>query len=446
MYKVFSNAAKVLGSLGFMFAVSATWANDGSDSLRDLANDESALQQGKKLYQQVCASCHARDLSGSVGFNLKDGEWVHGEAPTKILSNIKKGFMNAGMPGFGSVYTEPQLKSIVAYILSEREGFADLSYKIYAMETPEDKVVTSEKLIKSGELPNNFADFRLPEVENYRIEFEGDFYAPRDEVSKIWAQWGKPLDIVVEVDGEAVAKGGNPWVPTWTLKPGKQRLKLIYHSGTNRPNQRDLILIVTNEDMSIKLFPISTRARQAMSDNKIEIIATGKTVVQRKKVLGVPSYSVSVGTPNNINYAFNTRTCSVVAMWQGDMLNVGPNVSGRGQDGSLVLGEFLFKHPQTLDVATGSDGKCRYQGYKMQSGDPIFTYKLNDTQYTLTPIAVSNKQIDFTYTIEANEMLNLNLPFGEGFEWFVSDQRADVEYLQVSPDSSGKLTVSARLD
>lgn len=415
------------------------------DKILNMTDDPIALKQGGTLYQQSCTSCHARDLSGATGFNLKDGEWIHGNKPSEILDNIKTGFMKAGMPGFGSVYSEHQLQSVVAFILSKREGFDDLSYKIYQMNDTSDRKATPEKLIKSGKLSSNIADFNLPEIQNYSIEFEGDFYTRQNEDTKIWVQWGKPIELEVEVNGKDVERIGQ-WSPVWKLARGKQHLKVVYYSGTNKPNQRNVSLIVGNADMSIKLFPISERAKQVLSDIKVEVIATNKTRIQRKKIHKIPAYSISVGLPSKMNYAFNTRTCSIVGIWEGELLNVGPNVNGRGQDGSLPLGTRLIEYPQSLQHEQLEGIKCQYQGYRMVNQEPVFSYRINDSEYQLLASSKYQGDLSFHYRTKNPSQLELSvsLPTLKNFSWLINAKTTDDSQAVVSADESGNFTISVK--
>lgn len=432
--------------MGLAILTSAVLADELDQPLLTQSYDAKVTSRGGVLFQQACASCHARDLSGASGFNLKDGEWIHGGQPKQILSNIKKGFANAGMPGFGAVYSEQDLQSIVAYVLSKREGFDGLTFKIYQMKDSEDKVIQDSKLIKQGELTSNVADFRLPEVEDYTIEFAGDFYAPRDIDSKLWIQWGKPLDVHIEVNGHKVLREGE-WDPTWKLARGKQSLKISYHSGDNKPNQRNLALIVTNSDRSIKLFPVSTKAKFIMSDIKVEVIAADKTVVQRKKILNIPAYSISVGLPAKLNYAFNTRLCAVVGLWQGDMLNVGPNVSGRGQDGSLALGDWAFRHPDAIKHIASKDAKCHYKGYKFENKEPVFSYQFDGVDYSLKAEASTANEIRFVYKTYnlTQSHLALNLPQVDGVTWQTAEGEVKQSDVRIEADAQNTFMVSARI-
>lgn len=50
-----------------------------------------AIANGDATYQRVCSPCHKPDLSGVVGPNLKDAEWLHGNGKEtdvyKIIAN-----------------------------------------------------------------------------------------------------------------------------------------------------------------------------------------------------------------------------------------------------------------------------------------------------------------------------------------------------------------------
>lgn len=435
----------VLIATGLIWAISSPdiYANVKDQDIMNLVDDAERISIGKKLFEQVCASCHGRDLSGATGFNLKDGEWIHGSAPTDILHSIKNGFMNAGMPGFKGVYSESQLHSIVAYILSKREGFENLTYKIYQMDDSSDRKISQKKLIKSGQIANNFADFRLPEVNHYILEFEGDFYTPKDEDSKMWVQWGKPIELDIEVNGKKAERRGN-WNPSWLLARGKQKLRITYYSGTNKPNQRNVSMVVTNADMSIKLFPVSEKGREVLSDIKYEVIATSKPIIQRKKIHRFPAYSISVGMPSKMNFAFNTRTCSVVGVWTGDMLNIGPNINGRGEDGSLPLGSFLFRSPDSLQHKVDDTISCDYLGYELIENIPVFSYRLDDVDYQMSAQSKNQQSLSFQYKIvnQSLQKLTLSLPHVENYSWATKTNELLKNQVDLLPDENGTFSVS----
>lgn len=404
--------------------------------------------QGKILYEQACAACHSRDLGGAFGFNLKDGEWIHGNTAPEIIQNIKNGFLSAGMPGFKDTYSQQQIESIVAYLLSKREGFNNLAFKLYQMKDADDRIINDNKLIKSGQLAHNLADFQLPEVQHYIIEFEGDFYTPKNYPTRVWIQWGAKTDITFEVDGEEIERDNRfgAWVPTWPLKLGKQHLKITYHSGHDKPHMKNVPLIVTNDDMSIKLFPASTRAKSIMLGKKLELKATTKPIVQRIKTMKLPAYSIAVGLPQKINFAFNTRQCAVVGLWQGEMLNIGPNIAGRGEDASLPLGDWLFHYPQSLQHK--STPKCQYMGYRLVADNPVFSYQIDGVEYQLSAEANGSNGIHFNYSTSdlTSSVLQLDIPKTHTLTWQSNQGIATGTNLSITANSKGKFTLSATLN
>lgn len=427
--------------------------------VNQLVSNPIALENGKRLFDQVCAACHGRDLTGGSGFNLTDGEWIHGSKPSQIVNNIKAGFMQAGMPGFAAVYSDQQIESIAAYVLSKRRGFEGLTYKIYQLKDKNDFQLDATKLIKKGTIQNNLADFRLPEVSEYVIEFEGTFYASKTEDTRIWVVWGFHPELQFESNGEVIERDVSfgEWYPTWKLKRGKQQLKITYHSGSTKPDGRNLTLIATNDDMSLKLFPVSQAAEQVMSEKKMELKVGNEPYVQRVKAFNLPTYSIAVGLPQQLNFAFNTKSCGIVGMWVGDFINVGPNSAGRGEDPSIPLGEWLFHQPEVIRIAAYNQSvaplnQCRYLGYSLEGDQPKFKFSLAEDEpkrresfkdnlhWALTLNATSPQT--FELHLQPNDTsitaISLDLPKLSGIRW--ASKRGQISgtkaVLQASEDNT----------
>ena len=47
-------------------------------TLLAMSEDAMAVSSGKEIYQTACFSCHGHRLEGGTGFDLRDGEWIHG--------------------------------------------------------------------------------------------------------------------------------------------------------------------------------------------------------------------------------------------------------------------------------------------------------------------------------------------------------------------------------
>lgn len=377
------------------------------------------LAQGKSLFEVTCAGCHAKDLSGGAGFNLKDEEWVHGNQASDILANIKRGFNDKGMPGFSGVYSDEQLTSIVDYILSKREGFENLSYKIYHIGSDASKsfdIIENLEVKKSGKLPSNLMDFDMPEVKNYIIEFEGDLYTPTGQQTNILATTKNDL-FEVEIDGKIVQPSVTDWLRwAWPLKQGKQHVKIRYTTTNTRKNSnRRFPLFVANDDLTRKFFGITTPGKRLLHDATVNVKAESEELVIRKKIVRLPTNSVAVGFPEKINYAFNTKSCAIAGVWSGDLLNVGPNIEGRGKDGSLILGKWAFHTPEQIKPATDKTTQCQFIKYNRQS-HTSFQYKLGSQEYSVQVLPINTTTLAFNYQLIKGTRgpLTLALPTSKG--------------------------------
>lgn len=407
------------------------------------------IPEGKKLFEATCAACHGKNLQGGTGFNLKDETWVHGSTTHEIQHNIKKGFSKAGMPSFDNVYSDNQIQSITNYILSKREGLSNLTYKIYHLPENSPKsfsVMKDLPIKKSGKLPTNLFDFLLPEVANYIIEFEADLYVPTDSPAKIFAMtWLELFEI--EIDGNIIEPSLREWRRfAWPIKQGKQRIKLRYSTVGTKPNvDKRFKFFVANHALTQKLFGISEEGKQFLNKATFNIEANEKEVVVRKKIVNLPSATIAVGTPSKLNYAFNTKSCSVVGIWSGDFLNVGPNIEGRARDGSLIGGEWLFHFPKAIEHQLNKDSSCEFIKYNRSAGT-VFYYINGANQYRLS-IDIKNAStmvLNYTLISGNKHQITLDLPTNPLISYSsdvgkISDNQFNVD---VQPGKTYSLTLS----
>ncbi len=73
--------------------------------------DEANLDAGKTLYEQNCSGCHGIKVQA-----FADQEWKYGNSPEQIMATIKEGRAEGAMPSFAALFTEDDIKNIVAYI------------------------------------------------------------------------------------------------------------------------------------------------------------------------------------------------------------------------------------------------------------------------------------------------------------------------------------------
>jgi cytochrome c oxidase cbb3-type subunit 3 len=78
---------------------------------------------GSKVYAEKCSVCHGVELQGVVGPNLTDKNWLHGKGKLQdIFATIKNGVAEKGMPAWGPLLQDAELKGLVAYISSKKNS------------------------------------------------------------------------------------------------------------------------------------------------------------------------------------------------------------------------------------------------------------------------------------------------------------------------------------
>ncbi|MFC3122451.1 c-type cytochrome [Agaribacter flavus] len=388
------------------------------------------LAAGKATYDKICAACHAKDLSGGAGFNLKDEEWVHGDSTTALINNISQGFPNAGMPAFKHMLSTEEIKNVAQYIQSQRQGFSKLSYKIYAVDeapnTVEYQFDPSMAPTKTGVARDNLIDFSIPEAPYYIIEYSGILHNPITQPTYLFAAAVKRHRIELEINGKAVEPAVNRWQRRlWPIAQGKHNVTLrFFRVRHERAATPKLDMYIVNESVTQKLFAVSESGKRFMAQTKVPVLSNTKAKIVRKKIVDLPANSIAVGHPNKLNFAFNTKTCQIVGAWSGDLLNVGPNVERRGRDASIPLGTWLFKYPKVLGIS--SESQCRLIKYSA-APQPTIVFEQEGQSYSLTSVGSGQNKLHLQYALLGNKdelkhPLNFTLP--QGLNFVLSDPKS----------------------
>ena len=82
--------------------------------------DETILTKGKLVFtSNNCASCHRPDGGGNaIGPNLTDDYWIHGGGIKNIFATIRNGVVEKGMPAWGKVMNDGDVRDVAFYIMS----------------------------------------------------------------------------------------------------------------------------------------------------------------------------------------------------------------------------------------------------------------------------------------------------------------------------------------
>lgn len=91
------------------------------DLLWKLSRDPKMVAAGKTTFETTCAACHKPDLTGLIGPNLLDQEWIHGGKPMEVTKTITEGVLTKGMPTWGPLLGKQKITEVVAFIFSHHQ-------------------------------------------------------------------------------------------------------------------------------------------------------------------------------------------------------------------------------------------------------------------------------------------------------------------------------------
>ena len=97
-------------------AVAAEREKAGEAEIMALLNDAEAMKMGAEVYTSKCAVCHLADGGGLIGPNLTDEFFIHDPSIKASMKLIAEGVLDKGMPPWGPVLSNDELKSVAVYI------------------------------------------------------------------------------------------------------------------------------------------------------------------------------------------------------------------------------------------------------------------------------------------------------------------------------------------
>ena len=89
--------------------------------LYKMSLDPQALASGKVTFATTCAACHKPDMTGLIGPNLVDNQWIHGGKPMDSIKTITEGVLAKGMPPWGPVLGKQKIAEVTAYIFGNHK-------------------------------------------------------------------------------------------------------------------------------------------------------------------------------------------------------------------------------------------------------------------------------------------------------------------------------------
>jgi cytochrome c oxidase cbb3-type subunit 3 len=74
------------------------------------------LASGEEVFTVNCVACHKADMTGLIGPNLIDAEWIHGGELSDITRTVTVGVPEKGMVPWGPVLGEEKIRDVSAYV------------------------------------------------------------------------------------------------------------------------------------------------------------------------------------------------------------------------------------------------------------------------------------------------------------------------------------------
>jgi glucose/arabinose dehydrogenase len=180
------------------------------------------------VFAERCSACHGAKLQGGQSKSLLDDEWKYGGDDASLMASIRDGRLDAGMPPFGGMMSEQEIRALVIFI-RERADAARRAATVFA-KPQGDTVVKSEEhafrveTVSEGlETPWSVAflpDGRLLVTEKpgrLRIVEKGKLVPePVTGVPPVWSEGqGGLLDVAVHPD-----HASNGWIYLSYSDPG----------------------------------------------------------------------------------------------------------------------------------------------------------------------------------------------------------------------------------
>lgn len=98
--------------------VGARAASLGEPEVRAVLADPARLEAGRTVFMTHCMPCHKVDGGGSIGPNLTDAYWIHGNRIEDMLHTVSTGVLDKGMPAWSTVLKPDQVAAVVAYAVT----------------------------------------------------------------------------------------------------------------------------------------------------------------------------------------------------------------------------------------------------------------------------------------------------------------------------------------
>lgn len=87
-----------------------------------LLTEATALEHGKSIFMQNCATCHGAKGEGLAGPNLTDKFWIHGGDIKSVYTTIKNGVIQKGMVKWEGILKPTEIHEVASFVWKLHEN------------------------------------------------------------------------------------------------------------------------------------------------------------------------------------------------------------------------------------------------------------------------------------------------------------------------------------
>lgn len=275
----------------------------------------------------------------------------------------------------------------------ERARLTDLQYHIYKGVFKNHDTLQQLKPVKSGHTDS--LTYRVGDKRAHLL-LEGKLQAPVTGDYIFRVQAGGPIRL--KIDGNEIVNNGGtrdfqrPFYGDTTLQQGEHSFQLSYANY-------DESMVLLYEGPHIPFTPLTTPAseRKVEADPLMEYAVNGVPVTQRGFMQHhgkVDPYSMAVGIPGKLNYAYDLVNYSPLMAWHGRFIDIAEMWHERGEKqlakplgaklelaGVPCIAELSSPDAAWPDSIREDSSSYTNRGYRLQpDGLPVFFYTLHQWQ------------------------------------------------------------------
>ena len=339
-------------------------------------------ERGEALYAQVCFLCHGNQLEGGKGPALTDAYWRHGSSEEEILKVLNDGVKGTEMIGYGAVFPENDIQSLLSFLLSEQKGVRELVREEYEKVHFEGQELTAElfagrEASNAKPIPEN--TFWVDDRFGGAISYHGKFYAWED--AQYIFDLKSPGRTVVYLNGELITKAGEGYPMADQFKKGLALKKGVYeleilHESKQKHGHR-----ITG-GYGIKGKPLIQFHGRSLQGSSPKFVLTDplRAIVARKAIQGISPRALLCLLPNKVIVAFSPETGLIEKAWQAASIDQTPSLPDRSFSPSVVLGTEIQNPPAAPDLGDNR----KFLGYRLDRQNVIIRFAENGQERALT--------------------------------------------------------------